>query len=104
VCLRRKYFDDAFGSPGELQIEILLDFFRYAFDGSGADNFFGKLPTSVNESRQALAFLAFSSLRACTVALLHCNISHSFARSVLHPVPLVLNVVSRQPLMCTPSS
>mmetsp|Transcript_4564 Transcript_4564/g.13951 ORF Transcript_4564/g.13951 Transcript_4564/m.13951 type:complete len:661 (-) Transcript_4564:37-2019(-) len=36
----KKYFDDAFGSPLELQVEILGDFFRYGFDGSGADNFF----------------------------------------------------------------
>lgn len=36
----RSYIDDEFGSTDNLYREILLDFFRHAFDGSGADNFF----------------------------------------------------------------
>ncbi|KAF8897763.1 hypothetical protein BD779DRAFT_1492379 [Infundibulicybe gibba] len=36
----RSYIDDEFGSPENLILEILGDFFRHGFDGSGADNFF----------------------------------------------------------------
>ncbi|EJD01551.1 uncharacterized protein FOMMEDRAFT_111459 [Fomitiporia mediterranea MF3/22] len=36
----RSYIDDEFGSEDNLYREILGDFFRHAFDGSGADNFF----------------------------------------------------------------
>ncbi|KAI0309587.1 hypothetical protein OF83DRAFT_1071831 [Amylostereum chailletii] len=36
----RGYVDAEFGSLEGLQLEILGDFFRHAFDGSGADNFF----------------------------------------------------------------
>ncbi|KAJ7068719.1 hypothetical protein C8F01DRAFT_620870 [Mycena amicta] len=36
----RSYIDDEFGGPDNLRREILGDFFRHAFDGSGADNFF----------------------------------------------------------------
>jgi hypothetical protein len=36
----RSYIDDEFGSPENLMCEILGDFFRHGFDGSGADNFF----------------------------------------------------------------
>ncbi|KAG5649776.1 hypothetical protein H0H81_002074 [Sphagnurus paluster] len=36
----RSYIDDEFGSPENLTREILGDFFRHGFDGSGADNFF----------------------------------------------------------------
>jgi hypothetical protein len=36
----RSYIDDEFGSPDNLIMEILGDFFRHGFDGSGADNFF----------------------------------------------------------------
>eukprot|EP01095_Lingulamoeba_sp_RSL-Kostka_P009020 TRINITY_DN3077_c4_g2_i2.p1 TRINITY_DN3077_c4_g2~~TRINITY_DN3077_c4_g2_i2.p1 ORF type:complete len:632 (-),score=224.65 TRINITY_DN3077_c4_g2_i2:123-2018(-) len=36
----KKYVDQAFGGPEELKKLILWDFFRHAFDGSGADNFF----------------------------------------------------------------
>ncbi|KAJ7591437.1 hypothetical protein C8J56DRAFT_935571 [Mycena floridula] len=36
----RSYIDDEFGSTENLTREILGDFFRHAFDGSGADNFF----------------------------------------------------------------
>eukprot|EP00048_Salpingoeca_helianthica_P016548 m.232915 g.232915 ORF g.232915 m.232915 type:complete len:585 (+) comp18912_c0_seq1:490-2244(+) len=34
------YFTKAFGGAQRLQLDILFDFFRNAFDGSGADNFF----------------------------------------------------------------
>lgn len=34
------YINAAFGSPENAQKTILADFFRHAFDGSGADNFF----------------------------------------------------------------
>lgn len=34
------YFASAFGGAAKLQKDILFDFFRNAFDGSGADNFF----------------------------------------------------------------
>jgi len=34
------YIEEAFGGPENLKKEILCDFFRHAFDGSGADNFF----------------------------------------------------------------
>jgi len=34
------YVDKAFGGKENLKKEILTDFFRHAFDGSGADNFF----------------------------------------------------------------
>ncbi|KDQ29697.1 hypothetical protein PLEOSDRAFT_1055696 [Pleurotus ostreatus PC15] len=36
----RSYIDDEFGSTENLVCEILGDFFRHGFDGSGADNFF----------------------------------------------------------------
>ncbi|TFK43820.1 hypothetical protein BDQ12DRAFT_196450 [Crucibulum laeve] len=36
----RSYIDDEFGSVDNLTREILGDFFRHGFDGSGADNFF----------------------------------------------------------------
>lgn len=36
----RSYIDDEFGSPENLTLEILCDFFRHGFDGSGADNFY----------------------------------------------------------------
>ena len=34
------FVDQIFGSLENLRMEILTDFFRFAFDGSGADNFF----------------------------------------------------------------
>lgn len=36
----RSYIEDDFGSEDNLFKEILGDFFRHGFDGSGADNFF----------------------------------------------------------------
>src|SRR5579863_4332867 len=36
----RVYIDAEYGSLDALYIEILGDFFRHAFDGSGADNFY----------------------------------------------------------------
>ena len=36
----REYIEQAFGGPELCQKIILADFFRHAFDGSGADNFF----------------------------------------------------------------
>jgi len=36
----RSYIEDDFGSQEGLVKEILVDFFRHGFDGSGADNFF----------------------------------------------------------------
>ncbi|KAJ3243745.1 hypothetical protein HDU78_011812 [Chytriomyces hyalinus] len=36
----RRYFDSEFKGPENLKMLILSDFFRHAFDGSGADNFF----------------------------------------------------------------
>jgi len=36
----RSYIEDDFGSVENLYTEILGDFFRHGFDGSGADNFF----------------------------------------------------------------
>lgn len=36
----RSYIDDEFGSVDNCIREILGDFFRHGFDGSGADNFF----------------------------------------------------------------
>ncbi|KAI0355352.1 hypothetical protein OH77DRAFT_1589828 [Trametes cingulata] len=36
----RSYIDDDFGSPEGLTREILADFFRHGFDGSGAGNYF----------------------------------------------------------------
>jgi hypothetical protein len=35
-----KYIESTFGGPAKLKKDILTDFFREAFDGSGADNFF----------------------------------------------------------------
>ncbi|KAI9204659.1 uncharacterized protein BJ171DRAFT_442325 [Polychytrium aggregatum] len=35
-----KYIQETFKGPERLKKEILCDFFRHAFDGSGADNFF----------------------------------------------------------------
>ncbi|KAI9090158.1 hypothetical protein DFS34DRAFT_637830 [Phlyctochytrium arcticum] len=35
-----KYIDEQFNGPDNLRKTILVDFFRHAFDGSGADNFF----------------------------------------------------------------
>jgi len=36
----RNYIDSEYGSLDGLYLEILGDFFRHAFDGSGADNFY----------------------------------------------------------------
>lgn len=36
----KRYFDEAFGGVEALKLSILADFFRSAFDGSGADTFF----------------------------------------------------------------
>lgn len=36
----RSYIDDEWGSPEGLSREILADFFRHGFDGSGAGNYF----------------------------------------------------------------
>lgn len=36
----RNYVDTEYGSEEGLIIEILADFFKHGFDGSGADNFF----------------------------------------------------------------
>jgi len=36
----KNYIDETFGGVATLRKLILADFFRYAFDGSGADNFF----------------------------------------------------------------
>jgi hypothetical protein len=36
----RKFVEEEFGSEEGLMVEILSDFFRHGFDGSGADNFF----------------------------------------------------------------
>jgi len=36
----RSYIEDEFGQTENLYREILGDFFRHGFDGSGADNFF----------------------------------------------------------------
>ncbi|CAG8587110.1 8363_t:CDS:10 [Ambispora gerdemannii] len=36
----RNYINNTYGGPEKLRKDILADFFRYAFDGSGADNFF----------------------------------------------------------------
>ncbi|KXS21395.1 hypothetical protein M427DRAFT_93855 [Gonapodya prolifera JEL478] len=36
----RAYIDGSFGGVEKLRKDVLLDFFRHAFDGSGADNFF----------------------------------------------------------------
>ena len=35
-----RWIDRAYGSVSKLRLAILADFFRYGFDGSGADNFF----------------------------------------------------------------
>ncbi|KAG9304797.1 hypothetical protein G9A89_016827 [Geosiphon pyriformis] len=36
----QEYIDSTFGGTEKLKKDILVDFFRHAFDGSGADNFF----------------------------------------------------------------
>ena len=36
----RSYIENEFGSTEKLVVEILADFFRHGFDGSGADNFY----------------------------------------------------------------
>ena len=36
----KKFVEEEFGSEENLMVEILGDFFRHGFDGSGADNFF----------------------------------------------------------------
>jgi hypothetical protein len=36
----KTYIDETFGGPENCIREILVDFFRHGFDGSGADNFF----------------------------------------------------------------
>lgn len=36
----RSYIENEFGSTEKLIVEILADFFRHGFDGSGADNFY----------------------------------------------------------------
>ncbi|GAB4816186.1 hypothetical protein N2152v2_003232 [Parachlorella kessleri] len=35
-----KYVEESFGSVEDCRLDILVDFFRHGFDGSGADNFF----------------------------------------------------------------
>ncbi len=34
------YIQEVFGGGDKLEKDILIDFFRSAFDGSGADNFY----------------------------------------------------------------
>ena len=36
----KDYVIKEYGSPEKLYVEILSDFFKHGFDGSGADNFF----------------------------------------------------------------
>lgn len=36
----KRFVEEEFGSEEDLMVEILGDFFRHGFDGSGADNFF----------------------------------------------------------------
>ena len=38
--MRRSYVQAVFGSPEAAKLQILADFFRHGFDGSGADNFY----------------------------------------------------------------
>lgn len=35
-----RFVEDVYGSPERAKREILVDFFRHGFDGSGSDNFF----------------------------------------------------------------
>jgi hypothetical protein len=41
VAFLAEYIDSTFGGPEKARMDILADFFRGGFDGSGADNFFG---------------------------------------------------------------
>jgi hypothetical protein len=36
----KKFIEEEFGSEEQLVVDILGDFFRHGFDGSGADNFY----------------------------------------------------------------
>jgi len=51
----KSYIDNCFGGKKRVRMDILVDFFRFAFDGSGADNFYdagscidGRLTSSWN--------------------------------------------------------
>lgn len=50
------YIQSTFGGKERLRKEILADFFRHGFDGSGADNFFVKKKNRLRE-RSCLQFL-----------------------------------------------
>lgn len=64
----KEYIDSAFGGPENLKRQILCDFFRHAFDGSGADNFFDAVSVLLLES-------PVSSLPCCcfVCAVRHCR-------------------------------
>nr|GAT58374.1 predicted protein [Mycena chlorophos] len=77
----RSYIDDEFGGPDNLRREILGDFFRHGFDGSGADNFYdagscvdGRLTSAWNwcshlelvlTTREEALFPCFPAYRLC---------------------------------------
>ena len=64
----RSYIDDGWGSADGLSREILADFFRHGFDGSGAGNYFdaGKCAVCLLPERRSCLLLR----RRRSVALL----------------------------------
>jgi hypothetical protein len=78
------YFSRAFGGAQRLQQDILFDFFRNAFDGSGADNFFDAgASVCVPVSLCLCELLADGTLCQCLL------VAHTVAHSPLTPCRLV---------------
>lgn len=61
-----KYVDEQFGGVAKLRKDILIDFFRSAFDGSGADNFYDAVG-----GRTTFSSLALSLVRCHATFRLH---------------------------------
>ena len=63
------YVNSVFGSVEGCRKAVLLDFFRHAFDGSGADNFVSLLCTLMHPAAFHLYRCAQGRLMSSTVAL-----------------------------------
>jgi len=68
----KAYIDATFGGKENLKKEILADFFRHGFDGSGADNFFdagscidGRLTSAWNWCSKLPAKRFYSVFKLC---------------------------------------
>ncbi len=64
----KNYVASVFGSVEGCRKAVLLDFFRHAFDGSGADNFVSPRPVSVYlVAARALGLPVLCTCEACSM-------------------------------------